>query len=831
MMTLAKLKPGQSAVITQLPGEGVLAIRLREMGLLRGTSVTLLRIAPMGDPMEFRLRGFELSIRAADAAQVIVRLSEATPEQSAKIPSLPAHVVAAARTAVAVSHHDTGKIPPGITTAVRAKSYAVVGNPNSGKTTLFNALTGLRQKVANYPGVTVEKKSGQFIGQHGEKIELLDLPGSYSIGAHAPDERITRDVLLNLRQDTPRPERVLCVVDASHLERNLYFITQVLELGLPTIIALNMIDVARAQGTPVNAASLSQELGVPVIPVQATRRETLLPLRLALSRAELSRSAWIPELPSAWTRAADHVAAHWPDDGSRSEGAQAAQGSPDMRLPRHPETRMKASVLLAAPEEESAKLADELGAGVALGVVLAQRTLLEGVLPEWREEIVSARYEQIGKLCHAAQGGLTAMGDKLTQRLDDLLTHKAWGWIAFFGMMILMFVSIFTIASYPMDWIEAGFGMLSAAVQDAMPSGDLRDLLTDGVIAGVGGVVVFLPQILILFFFIGLLEDTGYMARAAFLMDRVMSRVGLHGKSFIPLLSSYACAIPGIMSTRTIENPKDRLVTILVAPLMSCSARLPVYALMIAALLPSRSVWLKGAIMMGLYLLGTVAALFFAWLFKRTILHGETPIFLMELPPYRIPSLRQIASQMWQRSALFLKRAGTVILGISIILWFLASFPKLQTKEGSPEPTKTEQLQHSFAGRIGHLMEPAIAPLGMDWKIGIGLVAAQAAREVFVGTMSIVYNVEAGEDQEDGALAQTLRDQKGPDGAPVFTTLTCLSILVFFVLSMQCVSTLAVVRRETNSLRWPVFQFCYMTGTAYLASLLVYQGGRFLGFH
>ena len=426
---------------------------------------------------------------------------------------------------------------------------------------------------------------------------------------------------------------------------------------------------------------------------------------------------------------------------------------------------------------------------------------------------------------------MTAMSDKLTQRLDDLLTHKAWGWLIFVGMMVLMFVSIFTIASYPMDWIEAGFGMLSGAVQGAMPPGDLRDLLTDGVIAGVGGVVVFLPQILILFFFIGLLEDTGYMARAAFLMDRVMSKVGLHGKSFIPLLSSYACAIPGIMSARTIENPKDRLVTILVAPLMSCSARLPVYALMIAALLPSESVWLKGAIMMGLYLLGTTAALFFAWLFKKTILRGETPIFLMELPSYRLPSIRQIAAQMVQRAGLFLKRAGTVILGIAIILWFLATFPKMNSPVGMPEPTKTEQLQHSYAGRIGHALEPAIAPLGMDWKIGIGLVAAQAAREVFVGTMSIVYNVEGGEDQQDGTLVETLREEKRPDGTPTFTPLTCLSILVFFVLSMQCVSTLAVVRRETNSFRWPLFQFCYMTGTAYALSFLVYQGGRLMGFH
>lgn len=819
MIPLSTLKPGQSAVITRLPGDEVLAMRLREMGLLRGTTVTFLRSAPLGDPMEFRLRGFELSIRRADAAQVMAEPSGIAPAGTAKLPPPPAHVIATTRTAISITQQETGDLPVPLTTAVREKSYAVVGNPNCGKTTLFNALTGLRQKVANYPGVTVEKKSGQFIGQHGEKITLLDLPGSYSLGAHAPDERITRDVLLNLRQDTPRPERILCVVDASHLERNLYFITQVLELGLPTIVALNMIDVAKAQGTPVNAERLAEELGVPVIPVQATRRETLLPLRLALSRAEIASSGWTPEFPAVWTRAADKVAACWP-----------GQAEHHGRGPRDPQARMKASILLAASETETASVAHELAAGPALSAAIGQRPILDRELPEWRETVVAQRYEQIGRLCHAAQGGMTAMGDKLTQRLDDLLTHKAWGWLVFLGMMVLMFVSIFTIASYPMDWIEAGFAKLSGAVKEAMPPGDLRDLLTDGVIAGVGGVVVFLPQILILFFFIGLLEDTGYMARAAFLMDRVMSRVGLHGKSFIPLLSSYACAIPGIMSTRTIENPKDRLVTILVAPLMSCSARLPVYALMIAALLPSESVWGKGAVMMGLYLLGTAAALLFAWLFKKTILRSESPIFLMELPPYRIPSLRQIASQMFQRAGLFLKRAGTVILGIAIILWFLATFPKMESKEGAPEPTKTEELQHSFAGRIGHLMEPAIAPLGMDWKIGIGLVAAQAAREVFVGTMSIVYNVEGGEDQEEGALVKTLRDQKRPDGMPVFSPLTCLSILVFFVLSMQCVSTLAVVRRETNSLRWPLFQFCYMTGSAWIASFLIYQGGRLLGF-
>ena len=829
MLPLSSLKPGQQAIITRLPVDEQLAMRLREMGLLLGTTVTFIRSAPLGDPMEFRLRGFELSIRNADAAQVLGELVETVKEGGGSaLPFVPpSHVVtrSSTKTVLSISHASTESDTPVHPAASQPKSYAVVGNPNSGKTTLFNALTGLRQKVGNYPGVTVEKKSGQFIGQHGEKIELLDLPGSYSLGAHAPDERITRDVLMDLRQDTPRPSRVLCVVDASHLERNLYFITQVLELGLPTIVALNMIDVAMAQGMPLDPEQLAAELGVPVIPVQATRKETLLPLRLALSRAEVPRSNWKPELPSQLTKASDVVACHWP-----------GRSLSDHRKPRDPMVRMKASILLAAAEAETSALAKEMGAGESLGFVLTERALLERELPGWREKLVAARYQGIEELCHAAQGGTHDASDRLTQRLDDLLTHRLWGWIFFLGAMTLMFVSIFTIAQYPMGWIDAGFDKLSDWVHGIMPPGDLRDLLTDGVLAGVGGVVIFLPQILILFFFIGLLEDTGYMARAAFLMDRVMSKVGLHGKSFIPLLSSYACAIPGIMSTRTIENPKDRLVTILVAPLMSCSARLPVYALMIAALWPSGSgsVWTKGTLMMGLYLLGTVAALFFAWLFKKTILKGETPLFLMELPPYRLPSFHQIVSQMLQRAGIFLKRAGTVILGISIILWFLASFPKTHVREGateSHEPSKTEQLQQSFAGHIGRTLEPALAPLGMDWKIGIGLVAAQAAREVFVGTMSVVYNVERKKGEAPDMLGETLRKQKRPDGTPVFSTLTCLSILIFFVFSMQCVSTLAVVRRETNSIRWPLFQFCYMTGTAYVLAFLVYQGGHLIGFH
>jgi len=406
------------------------------------------------------------------------------------------------------------------------------------------------------------------------------------------------------------------------------------------------------------------------------------------------------------------------------------------------------------------------------------------------------------------------------------LIHPVWGLLIFLSIMAVMFTSIFTFANYPMDGIQWLFNHAADWVKVNMAPGDLRSLVTDGVIAGVGGVVKFLPQILILFLFIGLLEDSGYMARAAFIMDRVMSGVGLHGKSFIPLLSSYACAIPGIMATRTIENPKDRLATILIAPLMSCSARLPVYALMIATLFPADDVpaWEKAAILMGMYALGTLTAFVFAWLFKRTILRGRPMPLVLELPPYRRPSWRTVLHGMWDRANAFIRRAGTVILGLSIILWALAYYPK----SGSDKPE--EQLAQSYAGRVGKVLEPALEPLGMNWKIGIGLIGAQAAREVFISTMGVVYAVggdetAGGDEVNTDSLRKALLADKWPDGRIVFTPLVCLTIMIYFVYSMQCISTLAVMRRETNTWRWPVFAFVYMTAFAYLAALAFYQLG------
>ena len=417
-------------------------------------------------------------------------------------------------------------------------------------------------------------------------------------------------------------------------------------------------------------------------------------------------------------------------------------------------------------------------------------------------------------------------GPSASDRIDAVVTHPVWGWLVLAVVMTLLFVSIFSFAQAPMDWIGNHTTALANWIKGAMPAGELRNLITDGIIGGVGTIITFLPQILILFFFIGLLENTGYMARAAFIMDRLMSRVGLNGKSFIPLLSSYACAIPGIMATRTIEDPKDRLATILVAPLMSCSARLPVYLLMIAALLPGSGVSLaeKVGIMVLMYALGTLGAFGFAWLFKRTLLKGKPPLMIMELPPYRLPRIKDVCLHMVERAGLFLKRAGTVILAISIVLWYLSAHPK--APEGS---TATQQLAQSFAGRAGHLIEPVIKPIGFDWQIGIGLISSFAAREVFVSTMGVVFNAEADEG-DTTTLQKALHSARWPDGRMLFTPLVCFTLMIFYVFAMQCMSTIAVVRRETNSWRWPLFQTAYMTGAAWILSFIVYQAGTALGF-
>ena len=693
-------------------------------------------------------------------------------------------------------------------TAVEFERHvAIAGNPNCGKSTIFNALTGMRQKVGNYPGVTVERKLGHFFGSHGEPMSLLDLPGSYSLQARSPDEAVSRDVLLGRQAEEVRPDVVVAVVDASNLERNLYLVAQVLDLQIPTVVALNMVDVAERNGVIIDSQALEEELGVPVIAMVAIKGVGMVELKQALSREPLPIPTKRPPVPLPIEQEAHAIAARLSVPG-------------DVAFP-------EALLLLTLHDQALADLAEHNGTIVEATLAAQVRLRDAGVEP--LSALVELRYDWIHRICAQAARKADGSGDlglTVSDRLDMILTHRLWGWLAFLGAMTLMFFCIFTLAQIPMDWIKTGTDWLAHWVTGQLPESDLRSLIVDGAIPGVGGVVVFLPQILILFFFLGLLEDSGYMARAAFMMDRVMSMVGLHGKSFIPLLSSFACAIPGIMAARTVENRKDRLVTILVAPLMSCSARLPVYGLMIAVLIPTASSLTKAGIMLSMYVVGIVAAFTMAFIFKKTLLKSETPMLLLELPPYRRPSLRTIIVRMVERAGIFLRQAGTVILALSIVLWALATFPK----PSDPHATKAAAISQSYAGRMGHFIEPAIRPLGYDWKIGIGLIGSFAAREVFVGTMAIVYNIEGDVKKDNTSLRDMMRAEKRDNGTPVFTPLVCISLMIFYVLAMQCISTLVIVRRETNSWGWPLFQLAYMTSMAWVGAFTVFHVGMLLGF-
>jgi ferrous iron transport protein B len=683
---------------------------------------------------------------------------------------------------------------------------AIVGNPNSGKTTLFNLLTGLRQKVANYPGVTVEKKVGECFSLHGRKLRLIDLPGAYSLNARSPDEAVLRDVLLGRQPGTPRPDRIVCVADGSNLERHLYLLTQVLELGLPTILVLNMIDVVAERHQAIDATALSARLGIPVIPMQATTGQGLTELKAALSREDLPRPKWTaPPLPDSVR--AELELAHQDLVKLGSLGNEAGLLEPLYLLADHDPSHTGQSA-------------------AAMHDIIRHRDRLEHAFPGWEDTLADSRYHAIDQLCAETWMRPGVKPVTTTQKLDRVLLHPLWGGAIMLSILGFILWTIFSLAEGPMGWIETAFSWLASQVGRILPPGDLHDLVADGVIAGVSGVVVFLPQIMILFFLIGIMEDTGYMARLAFIWDRVMGWAGLNGKAFLPILGSHACAIPGIMATRTIDSPKDRLITILVAPLASCSARLPVYLLLISALVPNDQVppSTKAFFLLALYGLGVAGAFFFAWLFSRTLMrHAATPMIL-EMPSYKWPSLGSILVQVWQRARLFLARAGSVILGLSILIWFASTYPKTDTDDASLA------LENSFAGRAGKLIEPAISPLGYNWKIGIGLIGSFAAREVFVSTMSVVYAVESGDEEDLSPLRQHLREDRRPDGSPVFTPLVCLSLLIFYVFAMQCISTLAIVKRETNTWKWPLFQLGYMTGAAYLLSLAVFQIGTALGY-
>ena len=696
---------------------------------------------------------------------------------------------------------------------------ALIGNPNSGKTAIFNLITGLNQKVSNYPGVTVEKKTGTAFLKDRSTVKVLDLPGTYSLTPESMDERIVTEQVLHWIHGDDSPNVLISVVDATNLSRNLYLTSQLTDLGIPVVVALNMMDLVQDE-LNVDLKKLADELGVhSIIPMSAIEKwgqdELLAAIQKAIGSEVPKKDfpIFLNEVMVNVIRPMEEMLEQKLNYDHRLSRAQA------LRLITRQSTLQ---IYQDLDMIDSEKLIRERDLAVdALEDMGVKHRIIEATLRyEWLDSLLVSAQVQIGS---------TLEDISKSERFDKILTHSIGGPFIFIMLLYFIFQSIFTWASVPMDWIDNGVAWFGDQVVRTMNDGMLRDLLVEGVIAGVGAILIFLPQIMILMFFMILLEDTGYMARVAFMMDKFMTKVGLHGRSVLPLMSGYACAIPGIMSTRTIDSWKERLITILILPLMSCSARLPVYALMIGAFIPATTVVgflnLQGLTLVFMYFLGTATAFILAKIFSLFIEVKGKSSFVMELPPYRTPLWRSVFHQVFNRGKLFVLNAGKIIMAISIVLWFLASFPKIDENMTDINP-----IEHSFVGKIGQTIEPVIEPLGFDWKIGIGLITSFAAREVLVSTMATIYNVES--DVDDVVLLKDAmqKDTNPETGLPLYTPLVALSLMVFFVFAAQCMATFAIVRNETNSWKWSLFMIVYMNCLAYGASLLVYQGGQLLGF-
>ncbi len=696
-------------------------------------------------------------------------------------------------------------------------SVALVGNPNTGKSTVFNVLTGLNQKIGNFPGVTIDKKTGLCALPDGRQAEIIDLPGTYSLYPKSRDESIVFSVLAD-QAGNLRPDLVVVILDATNLKRNLLLYTQVADLKIPVIVALNMMDLAQKSGIHIDVNALAAKLGVMVMPISARKSEGMDALKkgiayankFALQQDTIDVTAIAPQLVAAI-----------------GEEMQVDNPYYALQLAHQHET-----LGFLSPTDNDR--IEELEQEFAFHSQKAQAT----------ETI--ARYNFINDILYdTVTREETAEAETMSNKLDRVLTHRVFGFFIFFGILLFMFQAIFAWSAYPMELIETLFVWMQGALHQVLPAGPLVNLLADGIVAGLSGVMVFIPQIAILFAFISILEDTGYMARVTFMMDKLMRKVGLNGKSVVPLIGGFACAVPSIMSTRTIENWKDRMITIMVTPLVTCSARLPVYTLLIALVVPNRNVWwlfnMQGLALTGMYVFSLVSAIVVAYVFKFILKVKERGYFIMELPVYRMPRWNNVLLTMYERAKTFVLEAGKVIIAVSIILWVLASygpgnrFAQIDARYSQPQYVQkmkpddlqrrvaSDKLENSYAGVLGHVIEPAIRPLGFDWKIGIALITSFAAREVFVGTMATIYSVDGNADKIE-SVQQKMGSAKNPDtGQPVFTLAVAFSLMMFYAFAMQCASTVATVYRETKNWRWPAAQFAYMTVLAYTVSLITYQ--------
>lgn len=843
-MNLAQLQTGQKAVIVRVGGSGAFRKRILEMGFVQGKEITAVHNAPLRDPIYYKILDYNVSLRHRDAERIEVHLLEPL-EDTTPIPETPQEPLPNPELH-SLHRMDLGQVK---TRELPTLRIALLGNPNCGKTSLFNQASGAHEHVGNYSGVTIEAKTG-YIYYKGYRIELIDLPGSYSLSPYSPEEVYIRNYLTG----TERPDMVLNVVDTCNIERNLYLTLQIKELGLPVVVALNMFDEFMERKEYFDYPRLSRLLGIPMIPTicrTGLGLEALFDELVSLGRGLKEGNEQLLNAETGQLR---------PLRIPYGSLLEPLIGELEQKILEHTDitdtivARSTAVKLLERDSDiEKQLLAHYTRGGFLISARdFALRKLKEQTDEEAESLITDARYGFISGALKETYVPQHTGKQTLTDRIDDIVTSRLWGFPLFLLLMGLMFFFTFTLGQYPMDLIDAGVKLLGEWVGDAMSEGPLRDLIVDGIIAGVGGVIVFLPQIVILYLFISLLEDSGYMARAAFIMDKLMHRMGLHGKSFIPLIMGFGCNVPAVMSTRMIESRKSRLITMLVLPFMSCSARLPVYLLLAGAFFPVP--WQATLILFSLYIIGVLMAVVSARLLKTSVFKGEDIPFVMELPPYRRPTVRSVALHVWMRSKQYLQKMGTVILAASIIVWFMSYYPRqnevrqekdkeIAALQQSTLPDEIKQvridsLEHSFAtfhqeqsiiGHIGHLSEPVIRPLGFDWKMGVSIVSGLMAKEVVVSTMGVIYTGNG--ENEDEALSQLsshMKQEVRSDGSPSFTPIIAYTFMLFVLLYFPCIATLIAIGREAGHWKWGVFAALYSCAVAWLLCFIVYRASYFL---
>ena len=779
-LKLSDIATGEECVVVKVHGHGSFRNRIVEMGFVKGEKISVIKNAPLYDPIEYKLMNSHILLRRSEA-----RLIEVV------------HISSEMREGF------NGTFTEDIALQVKAKSrtinIALVGNPNCGKTSFFNRATGLREKVGNYSGVTVDAKQGVFYHK-GYTINLIDLPGTYSMTEYTPEEIYVREYITK-----KHPDLVLNVVDASSLERNLYLTTQLIDMNLRVVMALNMYDELTKEGAELDYNYLGQLLGIPIVSTTASRG-------IGIS-AVLDKIIDVFEDSAQESR---HVHINYGSEIENSINRIKAEITPNKHITDEFVPRYVAIKLLENDKIIKEQLSLEPNYDKLIEVTTNEIQRLEKEYKEDTRTIVTnAKYGFIrGALQETFQAGEKDKR-KLTTAIDTLLTHQWLGFPFLILFLWVMFQVTFTIGGFPMEWIEAGVGALGTWVSGIMPAGPLNDLLVNGIIAGVGGVIVFLPNILILFFFISLMEDSGYMSRAAFIMDKLMHKIGLHGKSFIPLLIGFGCTVPAVLATRTLESRRDRIITMLISPFMSCSARLPVYILLVSAFFPAN----QGLILLSIYLVGILLAIITAWLLKKTLFKKSSEPFVMELPPYRMPTLRNTSIHMWHKGGQYLKKMGTIILFSSILIWALGYFP--QDREAHLD--SATYMEESYIGKMGKAIEPALAPLGFDWKMGVSIVTGLAAKEVIVSSMGVLYHVEDAEETPQNLVA-SLSQQLNSEGEKIFTPLIAYGFMLFILIYFPCLAVIAAIKKEAGW-NWAIFTFFYTTSLAWLVSFGVYQIG------